>query len=845
MPRHIFLDGSENAVPFTSPNKGRNRAELLPRYREFHADRLTRLFDAVRTRAIERNEQRLALSLPTREGTYLEVAGVPGFDLTVKSLENLRQGIRLLNVRKVLVPVDQVPEPLHHALPAGQGSLSPEGATILRATVYLPRGKERFFLEKVREYAEAQTPKGAPKNRTLVDSLEDVRLAVVEGFWQDERGLLPTDGAVWCEAWLRTPPGRVNESEEARRIAHVFREMAASFGIALQEGVLFFPERLVMLIKANGGQLAELIEASDYIAEFRRAKETAAFWMDQPNEDQIAWVADILARLTVSPTTQVAVCVLDTGASQGHPLIQPFLAQQDCGAVDPAWGAHDHNGHGTLMCGLAAYGDLQAVAQSQLPIRLGHRLESIKLLPPPPQQNDPALYGFVTNQAVSRAEINAPARTRMVCMAVTSSDERDRGRPSSWSAEVDALASDATGENGDRNRRLVVISAGNVNDHHRWADYPEGNRREGVHDPGQAWNALTVGGHTDLSQITEPTLQGWQPVAPPGGLSPFSSTSATWDSRWPIKPEIVLEAGNVATNGAGEFTECDDLSLLSTCHQPQLRPFHVINATSAAAAQGAWMAAELQNEYPEAWPETIRGLLVHSAEWTPTMLQQFPNIGDRLHCCGFGIPEYRVARETMGNSLTLIAQREIQPFESAGTHQRTKEMHVHELPWPREVLLGLGEQQVSLRITLSYFVEPGPGEIGWDSRYRYASHALRFDLNSPNETLEDFRRRINRVDREKGEAPVLDAGNERWRLGKRVRNVGSIHSDIWTGSGAAMATCNLVGIYPVIGWWRERKHLGRLDRKSRYSLIVSLRTPVQNVDLYTPVAVKVGIAIPV
>lgn len=72
-----------------------------------------------------------------------------------------------------------------------------------------------------------------------------------------------------------------------------------------------------------------------------------------------------------------------------------------------------------------------------------------------------------------------------------------------------------------------------------------------------------------------------------------------------------------------------------------------------------------------------------------------------------------------------------------------KEMDLHEIPWPTEVLQELGDTKVRLRITLSYFIEPGPGEIGWKDRYRYPSCGLRFDLINNNEELEDFKKRIN------------------------------------------------------------------------------------------------------
>ena len=49
----------------------------------------------------------------------------------------------------------------------------------------------------------------------------------------------------------------------------------------------------------------------------------------------------------------------------------------------------------------------------------------------------------------------------------------------------------------------------------------------------------------------------------------------------------------------------------------------------------------------------------------------------------------------------------------------------------------------------------------------------------------------------------------------------------------------------MIGWWRERAHLGRWNRAARYSLVVSLHTPEEDVDIYTPVATQIGIVTPV
>lgn len=175
----------------------------------------------------------------------------------------------------------------------------------------------------------------------------------------------------------------------------------------------------------------------------------------------------------------------------------------------------------------------------------------------------------------------------------------------------------------------------------------------------------------------------------------------------------------------------------------------------------------------------------------------------------------------------------------------TRDMHLYRLPWPAEVLRGLGETPVRMRVTLSYFVEPGPGEVGWKDRYRYASHALRFAINGPGENERDFSRRINDRAREDGEHPGTAGPGDRWLLGDDIRNIGSVHSDIWQGRAADLANSHLVGVYPAVGWWRERHHLGRLRRRARYSLLVSIHAPTLSVDIYTPVATQLGITVPV
>ena len=313
---------------------------------------------------------------------------------------------------------------------------------------------------------------------------------------------------------------------------------------------------------------------------------------------------------------------------------------------------------------------------------------------------------------------------------------------------------------------------------------------------------------------------------------------------------MVFEGGNLLKDSSGHLYDHEDLCLLSTSKNIQQRQFDSINATSAASAQAAWFAAQLTVKYPNAWPETIRGLMVHSARWNDEMIKQVGNrLGNKndfknlIRVFGYGKPDLTSALYSSENAFTMIMQENIQPFEIVAGEDKMKDMHFYKLPWPKDVLIALAEVPVRLRITLSYFIQPGAGEIGWKDKYRYQSHGLRFDLNNENEDEESFKKRINVAIREEDEEIETYSGSKRWFLGANNRKLGSIHSDIWEGTAAQMALCNKIAVFPIIGWWRKRRNLHKENTKTRYSLIVSLETPPIDINIYA--AVEALIKIPI
>jgi len=813
---HLFIPDSPDTQDFTSPRSGRDSINFPDRpNRAQHANFVRQALDGAWRKSAENKDKRKAVSLPTRSGTYIEFESSPDFDLKTKSLDQRQSGIRLLNVA---TKIDE------------------DGKETTFATVFLPEGKEAVLLKKIDQYENENTPSGKPQHLPFISSINNLKEAILESFWRDNVDLIPPS-LEWCEVWLRY-------TDDAHSIVDQFLDTCGKLNIETKEGYLSFPERAVVLIKASESLLKEILLSFDYIAEFRKAKSTADFWMSLDNSDKSDWVNAFSERISVVIENDVSVCMLDTGANNGHTLLAPVLSNQDCHSVNPLWGNSDDDGHGTLMCGIAAYGnEIDRLLQSTHQIDVSYLLESVKLIPSAGHHHEKELYGFQTKQAVSRAEISRPNFNRIICLSITSEDNRDEGRPSSWSGSIDQICSGAE----DTTKRLMILAGGNIKESSEWKNYPLSNITQTVHDPGQAWNAITVGAYTCKVDISDNDLATtYSPIAKEGELSPYSTTSRFWDNKWPIKPDIVFEGGNAGIDNTGFSTELDDLSILSTHHKPQESQFSVMNATSAASAQAARMAGLLSSYYPDAWPETIRALMIHSAKWTPALKNQFfdpektekQNLYRLLRSSGYGVPNFNDAIESATNSLTLITEQEIQPFKKkdTGADFETKDMHLIELPWPVEALQDLpGETPVTINITLSYFVEPGPGEIGWRDKYRYRSHGLDFELKGPTEDKEEFLKHLNKAARN-DEPFDSNRTSIDWDIGSQTRNKGSIHRDWVHTTAAQAAACNIVGVFPRTGWWKERSHLARGDTLTRYSLIISLQTDSTDVDIYTPIA---------
>jgi hypothetical protein len=406
------------------------------------------------------------------------------------------------------------------------------------------------------------------------------------------------------------------------------------------------------------------------------------------------------------------------------------------------------------------YGDLEPHMNSAQPIELTHGAESMKLLPPHgfPARKPPS-YGVVTQGCVALVEAERPGVLRSFCLA-TSATDYPPSRPSSWSGALDQIAAGAMpGDAADgvpaseAPKRLLVVATGNVAGGMMVEVVPS----QPLEDPSQSWNALTIGGFTRKEQAPAPppTLE---PVVAANHRSPFSRGSRSLpDDLTPIKPEVLFEAGNMLSDTTGFCAWHETVSLLAPGSEVGIGPLLPFWATSAAAGVAGNFLGRLQAALPDRWPETHGALTVDSASWPQPIRKQLIGRGAHwktgskgekqqiLREMGYGVPDIERAILSAHNDVTLIAEAEIQPF-AVGADGRTgvfNEMHFYDLPWPKAALEQLENEIVTMKVTLSYFIEPNLTGKAATRPDTYRSFGLRFAMKKRNETEATFRARVN------------------------------------------------------------------------------------------------------
>lgn len=797
--RHIILgDEYRERISF-SPINRRNDKSSAPNIDDFmgHAARLRNQYEA----ALHAIDGSLA-SYQARKGMnaqgyYLDIE-LANADIAETALNSPSNGVKLMTFSQ--------PES--------------EDLNKVTATVYVTPQK-KWLPKKLEEYETKLTVKGKHRNEPIINRIENIRSATILSLFADceERRTFGHMSAIqegYFELWMSSD----------RDVFETNKSRFATVGLVQKGKEQIFTNAIVVLVKASKASMEDVPYALDEVHEVRIYHPASVLTGGNRMEQQ-EW-SELIKACTVNNIhpDSAKIAILDTGVNNGHPLLHDFVDDADCQTVISTDNA-DHDGHGTQMTGLALYGDMAPLIDGEQ-VEVNHRAMSIKMMPGEGERaNDEAFYGPITEDAVVAARRKG---VKVCCMASTEDNELCGGEASAWSAAIDEVLyySGACDE-------LMLVSAGNIRDDILdGVDYHEICKDRPIQSPAQSNNAITVGAYTEKVMALDNPYSA-RVVAERGDISPFSRTSDAWH-QFRIKPEIVMEGGNIAQSPMLGNLHLKDLSLVTTDRDFRNTPFASFSATSAATALAAKLAAEIQTANPTLSALSIRALMVHSARWTDKMMTY--RLKDRLKLFGYGVPDRKKAIASQETNATFIYEGELTPFTSDNDTCKYNEMHRFRMPWPKDILLGMGAAPVTMRITLSYYIQPSPGSKSYGNLYKYQSAGLVFDVKLPEETSESLLARNNKL----SEADYKSKNKPgRWTIGIENRRGNTVQCDWIEGITAAqLAACGEIVVCPIGGWWNKEK-LSDIDNRIKYSLVVSIETEEQ--DIYTPIANMVAIEV--
>lgn len=799
--KHFFLgDQIAEAWDFTPRSPGFGPKPLPARERARHAAHVKERYTAAVNQAIEKLDKREAEGLPVAKGIYVDVEVDKDFVPASYGVADGRSGATIMKVTEK------------------------DDESNVGITVYVKREKKEWLGKMADEYSTKDTSNGEPSNNGKIAPINDVVGTDIRTLYVSPTDFdaIPEEGAHFYELWLSH--SRENSEEEVK-------DKLVRLKIAEVAQPLLFEGVDVWLIQATKQQLRSLPWTLGYIEGVRPYRQPSIL-TDSKHESR-EWSELIKEGVTFcDDAEQVLVGILDTGVNNEHELLKPVLPEERMEVAIGVTEATDMDGHGTGMAGLALLGDLTDIAyQRNQEVEVHHALASVKMLDPG-YETPREFYGAVIEEGIGKA---SDMEANIQCMAITDDDSYD-GTATSSSAALD----ESIYHQGHCDR-LVLISAGNVQptavDHD---NYIASCKANAIKSPAQAWNALTVGAYTKKVVTAD---ADFMPLAALGGVSPFSCSSFPW-SRKRNKPEIMMEGGNVAYHELQKETLHGDLRLVTT-NSDLAEPLQAFEATSAATALAARLAAQVKVENPKLSMVSVRGLMVHSAQWTWEM-ELIEDMDERMSLCGYGVPDADVAIYSSEKSATYIFENTLKPYKTnksgTGSGNSYNEWHFYDLPWPKELLEEMGKEDVKIRITLSYYIKPSPGYAGRANLYRYPSATLHFDLKNASETTQEFLSRRNKNEGEK----TTDNKPGKWTVGQQRRERGTVQSDWTECSAVELADMDQIVVYPGAGWWKERK-LSNVDNAIPYSLIVSIETAETEIydAVATTIANRVGVQVAV
>ncbi len=713
-----------------------------------------------------------------------------------------------------------------------------DNKTVYRLLVQFPdEDSLNQFTSERDEYAEENAdttflPPGV--RRDLFDALDSVSTVT-----PDERtgNRLRHEGAPMQEPfYLDVDLWEPGSTQRYTVLINEFRRLVESRGGNVVKDPLRIPSLILVKVQSNNQLLRELLQL-DIVS-------LVDLPPKPPPEDAFE------LQTPIQPPTELPqmqangprVCVIDSGALTGHPLLRGVVIAQedfDSGEHTPI----DLNGHGTQVAGLVAYRDIarHMLSNNWYPA-VG--IYSAKVLRNDPNPFDPSDVSavFPDDQRVEDQLRRAIEyfHTEHGCRVFNLSLGHgyriyEGGRQLAWAELLDDLVRSLD--------IVVVVASGNVThpDIPAASNTYEFQKRvtESIRDPGHrlidpstAALCVTVG---SIARRDDPTtFYTGNPVAGSrrGWPSPFTRRGPGVAGA--VKPELVAHGGNYAVDSVGSSTiwRKKDRNL----GEPTLnldfqsgRLLTATNGTSFSAARIAHVAALMEHSLQDQLggppsQNLVRALLINSSRNEPeTELALGNRQSDILDAAGYGQPNEEYCWSSR-NRVTLFAE------DTVGH----RIFHVYSLVVPAEFSRTRGKRSIS--VSLAY--NP-PTRL---SRRDYIANAMWLEIFGGLTTQQviDFRSTY----RGQGDAPEADPHNKlTFKPGAGTIKMSTVQKRAWHSNQGTMflnrsmpnGDCTL---HIFVGCQRRFSHPLAEDGQ-RYALVVTLEHENHQVDVYQSVQARV------
>ena len=464
--------------------------------------------------------------------------------------------------------------------------------------------------------------------------------------------------------------------------------------------------------------------------------------------------------VSAPPDSAPGVVVLDTGITTGHPMLAPAVG--DAQTFLQGTTEADEHGHGTMVAGIALYGDVAACVQGRRFVPT-LRLFSGRVLDDR-NEGDPRLIQNQVEEAVRYFVDQYGCRVFNLAYG-------DRNKPyqrrhlTGLAVTLDALSREQN--------VLFVVPTGNYEGDQLgpvdWRlEYPSylNGKRAPLLDPAPALNVLTVGSLARYDQgrqsAQHPNDPSYQPVARANQPSPFTRVGPSVNNA--IKPDLVDYGGNYGIDirgGGGALPYA--IGELSTSREFAAgRLFAEDVGTSFAAPHVAHAAARILAELPGASPDLCRALLVAHARPPQACADLFAADADALrNLVGYGLVDRSALYRSLDECVTLWAEGAIQN----GRH------HFYEVPIPAEFWEG-GRRERRLTVALAY--RP-PTRT---TRVDYRAVGITFNLVKAN-SLDEVANSFN-ADTKRDMHPSIPERSGNREITAQQRSRGTVQASTWT-----------------------------------------------------------------